>query len=415
MVEDPDSDDPSSQSYDTAYAEREAHYPETGYNLVEIDMMSPPGEALTLLNHSLTLSAITIPPATDFEDYVVYDQHGRGYSHDELRDSTDAIDPDCVDELLETVQSSDGKDQRLALLGLVRNAETNPDACLAAIPVLTTHLEASEQGVRAEALTALSHIADEYPEQVTPAAENVIQFLSPNTDSELLADAISIVAAIADHDPSAVVDAVPKLAALLQDGSPAPATAITALQRIAAAYPDSVVPITPQLLTYIEDGDDTNRIGAIAVLGTLSKEYPHVAEDTIPMATELLDAEYYKLRANAVGLLADLADEYPTEVRPVVPQAIELLDDDDEKARYNATSILARIAKAHPEDVEAAIDPLIKALDDDFCWTRSNACWALGYLKAERALERLEELKQENPEKEVRDVAEFAVHEINGS
>lgn len=129
----------------------------------------------------------------------------------------------------------------------------------------------------------------------------------------------------------------------------------------------------------------------------------------------MLDAEYYKLRANAAGLLADLADEYPTEVRRVVPRAIELLDDDDEKARYNATSILAHIAKAHPEDVEAAIDPLTEVLDDDFSWTRSNACWALGYLEAEQALKSLEELKQHDSEKEVRDAAEFAVHEIKDS
>ena len=415
MVDDPDSDDPSGRTYNTAHAEREAHYPEAGYNLVEIDMMSPPGEALTLLSHSLTLSAITIPPATDFEDYVVYDQHGRGYSHDDLHNPPDGTDPDRVDELLETVQSSDGKDQRLALHSLAKTADTDPEACLAAIPVLTTHLEAPDPGVKAEALSALSDIADEYPEQVTPASENVLRLLSPDSDSELLADAISIVAAIADHDPSAVVDAAPKLAALLQDGGPADATAITALQRIAAAYPDAVVPITPQLLTYIEDSDDAHRIGAIAVLGTLSKEYPHIAEETIPMAIELLDAEYYKLRANAAGLLADLADEFPTDVRPVVPKAIELLADDDEKARYNATSILARVAKSHPEDVEAAIEPLITALDDDFSWTRSNACWALGYLEAEQALQRLQELRQDDPEKEVRDAAEFAVHEIKES
>ena len=122
-----------------------------------------------------------------------------------------------------------------------------------------------------------------------------------------------------------------------------------------------------------------------------------------------------ELDANAAGLLADLADEYPTDVRSVVPKGIEPLDDDDEKYRYNATSILARVAKAYPEDAEAAIDPLIKALDDDFSWTRSNACWALGYLEAEQVLERLRELKQDDPENEVRDAAEFAVHEIKGA
>ncbi|SIS20361.1 sister chromatid cohesion protein PDS5 [Natronorubrum thiooxidans] len=266
--------------------------------------MSPPGEALTLLRHSLTLSAITIRPATEFEDFVVYDQHGHGYGHDDLHGLPEATDPDRVDELLDTIQSSDGKEQRLALLRLATIAETDPETCLSAIPVLTTQLKTSEPSVQAEALTALSHIADEHPEQVTPAAEDVLTVLIPTTDSEPLADAISIVAAIADHNPDAVIDAVPKLATLLQDGSPADAKAITALQRIAASYPNTVAPITPQFLTYIEDGDDTQRIGPFAVLGMLSKEYPHVAEDTIPTAIELLDATHYKLCANAAGLLA---------------------------------------------------------------------------------------------------------------
>ncbi len=412
MTDDPDSDSPSSKTYDTALAERKAHYPDKGYNLVKIDFMRPPGEALTLLNHSLTLSALTIRSATEFEDFVVYDQHGHGYSHDEVHGSPDATDPDRVAELLDTIQTSNGKAQRLALLRLARAAETNPGTCLSAIPVLATQLGVSEPGVQAEALTALAHIANEHPEHVTPVAEDVISFLTPTTDWELLADAISIVAAIADHDPSAVVDAVPKLAALLQDGSPADATAITALQRIAASYPDAVAPITPQLLTYVEDGDDTQRIGALAVLGMLSKQYPHVAEDTIPTAIELLDATHYKLRANAAGLLADLASEYPTDIRSAVPQATDLLHDDDEKARYNATSILAHIAKTHPDAIEEATEPLVDALDDDFSWTRSNACWALGYIEAEHAVEQLEHLKQHDPEQEVQDAAAFAVHNI---
>jgi HEAT repeat protein len=217
---------------------------------------------------------------------------------------------------------------------------------------------------------------------------------------------------IADLNPGAVVDAVPKLAALLQDGSPADATAITAIQRVAGAYSDAVSPITPQLIAYLDGSDETHRIGALAVLGTLSKDYPNVAEETIPTAIELLDADHYKLRANAAGLLADLAEEYPDQVKSVVPQAIELLEDPDEKARYNATSILARVAKADPDTVEPAINPLIDALDEDFAYTRSNACWALCYFKANDAVDRLREVEETDSNEEVRHAASVAVDEI---
>jgi HEAT repeat protein len=407
-----EAEESTTRAFESGREEREAHYPDEGYNLVEIDLMRPPGEALTLLSHHLTLSSITIPPATEFEDYVVYDQHGHAYDHDELQTPSEAVDTTDIDGLIDAIQASESKPKRLGLLELARLTETNPSAGLATVPALTSELQVSDRAVQAEILTILSHLAQEHPEEVTSAAANVIEFLTLETEPEILADAINIVAAIADSNPGTVVDAVPKLAALLQDGSPADATAITAIQRVAEAYSDAVAPITPQLIAYLDGSDETHRIGALAVLGTLSKDYPNVAEETIPTAIELLDAGHYKLRANAAGLLADLADEYPDQVKPVVPQAIELLEDPDEKARYNATSILARVAKADPDAVEPAINPLIDALDEDLAYTRSNACWALGYLKANDAVDRLREVEETDSNEEVRHAASVAIDEI---
>ncbi len=374
--------------------------------------MRPLGEALTLHSHQLKLSHITIPPATEFEDYVVYDQYGHSYDNDDLQNSPEDVDTPDTDELIDTIQTDEEKPKRLALYRLAQLTKTDSTAGLTAVPTLTGELQASDSAVQAEALTILSYIAQEHPEEVVPASNEVITFLTPNVDPEVLDDAMSIIAAIAESNSGAVVDAVPKLAAHLQDGTPADATAITAIQRIAEAYPDAVVPITPQLTAYLGESDESHRIGALAILGTLSKDYPNVAEDTIPTAIELLDADHYKLRANAAGLLADLADAYPDQVKPVVPRAIELLDDADEKARYNATSILARIAKADPDAVKPAIEPLIDALDEDFAYARSNACWALGYLAAEDALDRLRDIEETDPNEEVRHAASVAIDEL---
>ena len=402
----------SDRAFESGHEEREAHYPDAGYNLVEINLMRPPGEALAVVSHHLALSSITIPPATEFEDYVVYDQYGHAYDHDDLQNPLEAVDTTDVDGVIDTIQTGESKAQRLALFRLARLAEADPSTGLTAVPVLTTELQGSDPAIQADAVTILSSVAQEHPEEVTPAAEDIIEFLASEADPDVLADAITIVAEIADSNPGAVVDAVPKLAAVLQDGSPADATATTAIQRIAEAYPDAVVPITPQLTAYLGESDESHRIGALAILGILSKDYPDVAEDTIPTAIELLDADRYKLRANAAGLLADLADAYPDQVKPVVPRAIELLDDSDEKARYNATSILARIAKTDPDAVEPAIEPLIDALDEGFAYARSNACWALGYLAAEDALERLRDIEETDPNEEVRHAASVAIDEI---
>jgi len=57
---------------------------------------------------------------------------------------------------------------------------------------------------------------------------------------------------------------------------------------------------------------------------------------------------------------------------------------------------------------------LVEALDEEFSYTRSNACWALGYLRATEAVDRLEELVAVDPDEEVQNAAAFAVSEIKG-
>lgn len=409
----PPADDPNeseSPSFESGHEERVAHYPEEGYSLVEIDLGSPPGEALVQLCHYLALSEVIMPPATGFEDYVAYDQHGNAYDHDDL-----AGDPDAtVDTLIEDLQTGGPRVQRLALREFAIRVDDVPGEYLDAVPVLTTLLEDSAPAVRADTLRALARIAAEYPDALPPAADAIVACLDPAEPSTTRHDAVDAIAAIAEPNPGAVVDAAPSLAALLQDEADADVetTAITALQRIAAEYPDAVVPVAGQLTGYLETRAGPRRVGALAVLGLISKEYPDIAADTVSRAIELLEPNSNRVRANAAGLLADLAEEYPERVEPAVPRAIELLDDIDEKARYNATSILARVAEHRPEDVKAAVDPLVDALCDDFEYTRSNACWTLGYLGATDALDRLRNLAETDPSEEVRHAAAVAVDNI---
>lgn len=392
--------------------EREAYYPEAGYNLVEISFGRPPGDALTLLNHHPRLSSVAMPFDTDIAESVVYDRYGNAYDFDDVEYPTEAVGTTDADELVELVRTDEHKTRRLALFALTRLAESDPTDALAAVPQVTAELADEDPAVGAEALAVLSSVAPEYPEEVTPAAAAVVAYLSVETPAELRSDAVTVVAAIADASPGAVVDAVPRLAALLQEDIAVDGTLLSAIYRIAGAYPDAVVPVVPQLVESLDASETSRRIGAFGVLGMIAKEHPHAAAESIPAAIRSLDATDPKVRANAAGLLADLADEYPERVLPAVSRVIELLDDADQHARYNATSILARVAEPHPAAVEVAIDPLVHALDDEFAYTRSNACWALGYLDAEAALDRLREIERDDPDEEVRRAASVAVEAI---
>ena len=123
--------------FDSAEEERRAHYPEQGYNLVEMDMMKPPGEVLTKIGHSLRLSELTIPPTTDLTDYVVYDKDGNDYGRESLSELPDDDNSEELEGLIESIRGDEGRERRIALARLAKTVERDPEWGLDVIPVLT--------------------------------------------------------------------------------------------------------------------------------------------------------------------------------------------------------------------------------------------------------------------------------------
>jgi hypothetical protein len=92
----------SDRAFDSGREEREANYPDVGYTLVGINLMRPLSEALIVVKHCLALFSIATPLATEFEDYVVYDQHGHAYNHDDLQGPLEVVDTTDVDGMVDT-------------------------------------------------------------------------------------------------------------------------------------------------------------------------------------------------------------------------------------------------------------------------------------------------------------------------
>lgn len=78
----------------------------------------------------------------------------------------------------------------------------------------------------------------------------------------------------------------------------------------------------------------------------------------------------------------------------------------------SGTPVSRDSAYAATVDVEPAIPSLIDALDEDFEYSRANACWALGYLEADAALDALEERRTADSSEEVRHAADQAIQMI---
>jgi len=332
---------------------------------------------------------------------------------DRVQDDPHGID---VEEIVKFVKLDNPDLQYRALNALVDVIRVRPEAVLDYLPVLSESLQSDDILVEAGALYCIADLAQDYPNHVTPLADRIVPMLSVDGDEGYLEGAIPYVSAVADADAEAVLDAVPRLAALLEAGAPKEHELILAISRIAKRHPEEVLPVIRNLLRYIKDQEAENRVAATAAIGYVADDFPDaVSESAFPTLFELLETDHPTLRANVAGVIADLANEFPERVRPAVPLAIDRLDDEDEKARYNATSILAHVADEYPEAVEPAIDPLVEMLGDDFHATRNNACWALGLLRANEAREKLEDLRRNDPDEDVQQGADWALRQIERS
>lgn len=396
-------------------AKREAS-PDTGYRLAEWDMLKPPTERIGQTSQWwLRLSEVSIPPSSEFTDWSVFDRYTNDYVSQKFQKLPEEPDPGSVSKAVTTIEEGDSEDVRIELVRIRRVAEQSPDACEPAIPTLVDRLPSADIAVQAEILGIFQELADEEPELVRPAIDVLGGFLISEIEDQLREGTITVISSIAENDPSAVTDLVPKLEVLLKDTTSETESILKILSRVAKAYPEAVLPIVPTLIEQVNDSSRDHRVGALSVLGQVSKAYPNVATEVIPTVHELLSADNDRLRANAAGLLADLADEYPEKVQPAVPDAIELLSDEDDYARYNATSILARVANHNPEPVEPATEALIDTLNEDRPAARENACWALGYLEATTAEQALTSLAESDSNERVRHAASRALDEISDS
>lgn len=388
--------------------------PETGYQVVEWDLMKPPDERIMPHTHKwkLRLSNISIPPSSEFIDWSVFDKYTNEYATQEFTDLPAEPDPESIQDAITSLRADEPQEKRIALVRIKRIIQQHPEACYAELPTLVDVLQDADLAVQAEITSILADVAVVDPEQLHPSVDIMSSYVSPETNDEVLKDVLEILNEVVEADPKPAIDTVPSLAVLLEENTDFDRQILSIIVQIAKEYPDAVAPIVPTLIENILDTDGKYRVDSLAALGYISKSYPNVAEDIISPVSELVDAEQVRLQANALGLLADLANEYPHEIKDIVPRAIELLDSTDKKTQYNATSVISRVAKHDPELTEPAIEPLIDALDADMAETRENACWALGYMEASSSISAVKNCVENDPNERVRKVASGAVEKI---
>lgn len=316
---------------------------------------------------------------------------------------------DALDPLL---SARDPDVRYVAVQALREVLSERPAAGLDQLEALERMIHSDGRPTTINALRSLATIAEMYPDAVAHLADPVVDRLDRGSELEDAA-ATKFLLCLAEDDPRAVIDVVPQLSALLSTiPSRASRQAMATLGLIAGEFPEQVIPAVPNLCDSLLADDVRYQISGTTALGRVTSAYPDAATPVVPVVLDLLEADRPELRGNAVGILADIADEYPTDVAPYTPEIGALLDDDDAAVRSNAAGALARIAAERPDRVRDCVPGFIDLLDDQWTPSRVHACWALGYCGTDESREKLQAVREEDPNDAVRDRASWALRRL---
>jgi hypothetical protein len=229
-------------------------------------------------------------------------------------------DPGAVAELHEDVVSRidvENDDVTRAATGCcVELVQHDPELLFGDVPVFGSLLQSDDETVCRNSVYVLTCVAEEYPEEVLPAVQDVIGSLE---DGDPDGSKSSLIGKVSRHYPGATLNAVPALRRLLHEDTNLKTTA--------------------------------NAVGALA---DIAAEYPEVAVEhgCVESASELLDHDDETVRYNTCGLLEEVSKGKPEAIDPVVPKLLERLEDDHVGVRVKTIYVLGEVREPR------ALEPL---------------------------------------------------------
>jgi hypothetical protein len=226
-------------------------------------------------------------------------------------------------DVVSRIDIEDDEVTRAATGCCVELAQYDPEVLLGDVPVFGSLLQSDDETVCRNSVYVLTCVAEEYPEEVLPAVQDVISTLE---DGDPDGSKSSLIGKVSRHYPGATVDAVPALRGLLHKDTDLKTTAnaVGALADIAAEYPDVVV----------EHG-------------------------CVESGSELLDHDDETVRYNTCGLLEEVSKGKPEAIQPVVPKLLERLEDDHEGVRVKTIYVLGEVREPR------ALEPLESIEEED--------------------------------------------------
>jgi len=182
--------------------------PAVGYQVIEWDLLKPPGERAQPLTYTqqLKLSAMSLQADEELTEYSLVDSDGTTYSQADLDAVPESPDPTRIDDVIATIAESPGKQRRIALAQLASIAASAPEACSVAVEPLVERILDCPPAVQGEVLGILTAIATSIPESTRPAVDPALELTGDSRHPLVRDEALSFLVVIAEHDPAAVTE-----------------------------------------------------------------------------------------------------------------------------------------------------------------------------------------------------------------
>lgn len=273
--------------------------------------------------------------------------------------------------------------RKLGARGLVQYAQADPAGLADRGGRIVSLLSDDDDDVREGAIMVVKRLVDAgVPAFDEPPVEPLMGRLGREDQPGSKRVAQTLVNLLTADDPR-LAEAVDTTVELFGGDTHEAGSAIQALSVLGSAFPDQVI---GRLNAHLEDDTADVRKYSVRTLATLSADNPALVGEATDSLVSLLEDDDSYTREHTLETLVDVARNDPAALEPAIPRFTELVDADHSKTRRGAVRILAELGRADI-DIEPAVTELRGRLSDSDKIVRRDACYALGILRAEDALE----------------------------
>lgn len=380
------------------------------------------GEEDTVVSCDPIQPSVTAVDLDEYESrrvsYGVIDHEGAVTPVSELGEITacemENIDPS---RLVDDLQTGDRSEQHVALRGMYKTAQENPEAIEEYTSALLSRL--SESHLRLGTLNVCEEVSSERSDFLVEQYTEFFEYISPLYPDSVREAAVATIYHITKKhgiEKEHVTDEfVANLEASLQDNIRL-GQVHSILSSTGKVDTEAIIPLTRTVLSDLNVEYPEQSASALVGFMYLIPKMPDLLDGVVDTCVELLAvSERDFVRANTTAALVDIAGTEVGIISEVLPKVLDEMDeilDEDHITQSNVPQMLHYVAEEDKQKGELGAEILVELLDSENQKAKFRAIKALAEMKYTPARSRIQEVKKETEDEQIKNIADWAAHKL---